>query len=191
MDPKSSYLLEIRLNCNHEKRRKDILYFSFNKVMDSNLCNFKDLVEEIVNQYPPSYLKVVHIFYYDEVKKCFPQVTTDYELLEMFSKHVEKKVLRMTIAYTDPIDAMPIPKCYTLENSDVLDIPCTPSMACPSLATASQSNEPICSQYSKPKTVSPLNLAQMNLMMLLMVLNIWQILNHKMNMWLLMMKACT
>jgi hypothetical protein len=142
-------------------------------------------------QYPHGYLEVVLIFYYDEIKKSFPQVTTDQELLEMFSKHVEKKVIGMTIAYTDPADTMPISECYTLENSDVLDIPCTPSMACPSLATASQSNEPICSQYSKPKTVSPLNLAQMNLMMLLMVLNIWQILNHKMNMWLLMMKACT
>jgi hypothetical protein len=94
----------------------------------------------------------VLIFYYDEIKKSFPQVTTDQELLEMFSKHVEKKVIGMTIAYTDPADTMPISECYTLENSDVLDIPCTPSMACPSLATASQYNKPICSHYSKPKT---------------------------------------
>jgi hypothetical protein len=67
-------------------------------------------------------LLVTHAFYYDEIKKCFPQVTIDQELLEIFSKHVEKKIIRMTIAYTDPTDAMPIPKCYTQENSDVLDI---------------------------------------------------------------------
>ncbi|XP_025800089.1 uncharacterized protein LOC112879881 [Panicum hallii] len=155
MDPKSSYLLEIRLSCNPKKHRKDILYFSLSNVVDSDLCNFKDLVEEIVNQYPPGYLEVVHVFYYDEVKKCFPRVTTDQELLEMFSKYVEKKVIRMAIAYTDSTHAVPILECYTPENSDVLDIPCTPSMACPSLATASQSNEPICSQYSKPKTNQP------------------------------------
>jgi hypothetical protein len=51
MDPKSSYLLEIRLSYNPKKRRKDISYFSFSKVVDSSLCNFKDPVEEIVNQY--------------------------------------------------------------------------------------------------------------------------------------------
>jgi hypothetical protein len=62
MDTKSSYLLEIRLSCNPKKCRNDILYFSFNKIVDSDLYNFKDLVEEIVNQYPPGYLEVVLVF---------------------------------------------------------------------------------------------------------------------------------
>ncbi|PVH66500.1 hypothetical protein PAHAL_1G264300 [Panicum hallii] len=137
------------------RRRKDISYFSFSKIVDSDLCNFKNLIEKIVNQYPHSYLEVVRIFYYEDVKKCFPQVTTEHELLEMFSKHVDKKVIRMTPAYTDPTYVVPVLECYTPENSDVLDIPCTPSMACPLLATASQSNEPIYSQYSKPKTSQP------------------------------------
>jgi hypothetical protein len=80
---------------------------------------------------------------------------TYQELLEIFSKHIEKKIIRMTIKYTDPTDVVPFSECYTLENSDVLDIPCTLSMACPSFATASQSNKPICSQYFKPKTSQP------------------------------------
>ena len=89
MDPKSSYLLEIRLSANPKKRRKDFSYFTFSKVVDSDLCNFKDLVREIVDQYPHGYQEVVHVFYYDGVQKCSPEITTDQELLEMFRKHVD------------------------------------------------------------------------------------------------------
>ena len=155
MDPKSSYLLEFRLSANPKKRRKDFSYFTFSKVVDSDLCNFKDLVREIVDQYPHGYQEVVHVFYYDAVTKCSPKITTDQELLEMFRKHVDSKVVRMTITYTDPTDDVPVPECYTPENSDMLDIPCTPSMPCPSLAAASQSTEPIYSQHTKPTTSQP------------------------------------
>ena len=89
MNPKSSYLLEIRLSANPKKRRKDFSYFTFSKVVDSDLCNFKDLVREIVDQYPHGYQEVVHVFYYDGVQKCSPEITTDQELLEMFRKHVD------------------------------------------------------------------------------------------------------
>ncbi|RLN12878.1 hypothetical protein C2845_PM09G23520 [Panicum miliaceum] len=155
MDPKSSYLLEIGLSCNPKKRRKGFSYFTFSKVVDSDLCNFKDLVGEIVDKYPHGYQEVVHVFYYDGVKKCMLEVTTDQELLEMFSKHIDNKVVRMIITYTDPADDVPIPECYTPENSDLLDIPCTPSMPCPSLAAASQSTEPISSQHTKPTASQP------------------------------------
>jgi hypothetical protein len=33
--------------------------------VDADLCNFKDLVEEIVDQYPHGFNEVVHVFYYD------------------------------------------------------------------------------------------------------------------------------
>ena len=155
MNPKSSYLLEIRLSTNPKKRRKDFSYFTFSKVVDSDLCNFKDLIREIVDQYPHGYQEVVHVFYYDGVKKCSPEITTDQELLEMFRKHVDSKVVRMTITYTDPTDDVPVPECYTPENSDMLDIPCTPSMPCPSLAAASQPTEPISSQHTKPTARQP------------------------------------
>ena len=146
MDPKSSYLLEIRLSANPKKRRKDFSYFTFCKVVDSDLCNFMDLVREIVDQYPHGYQEVVHVFYYDGVQKCSPEITTDQELLEMFRKHVDSKVVHMTITYTDPTDDVSVPECYTTENSDVLD---------PSLAAASQSTEAIYSQLTKPSTSQP------------------------------------
>ena len=73
----------------------------------------------------------------------------------MFRKHVDSKVVRMTITYTDPTDDVPVPECYTPENSDMLDIPCTPSMPCPSLAAASQPTEPISSQHTKPTARQP------------------------------------
>ncbi|RLN28084.1 uncharacterized protein C2845_PM05G11130 [Panicum miliaceum] len=155
MDPNSSYLLEIRLRCNPKKLRKDSSYYTFSKVVDSDLCNFKDVVREIVDQYPHGYQEVVHVFYYDGVKKCSREVTTDQELLEIFRKYVDSKVVHMTITYTDPTDDVPIPECFTLENSDLLDIPCTPSMPCPSLAASSQSTEPISSQHTKPIASQP------------------------------------
>jgi hypothetical protein len=84
----------------------------------------------------------VHVFYYSNVTKDSSQVRTDQELLEMFSNHVDGKVVHMTITYTDPKD-MPI-SCmsFHLEISEELNIPCTPSIVCPSLAPASQSTQP-------------------------------------------------
>ncbi|CAN6289119.1 unnamed protein product [Urochloa humidicola] len=73
----------------------------------------------------------------------------------MFSKHVGSKVVHMTIMYTDPTDPVPIPECYTPENSELLDIPCTPSIACPTLPAASQSTEQTCNQPTKPTTSQP------------------------------------
>jgi len=38
-------------------------------VVDSDLTNYKDLVESVVERYPPGYLEVAHVQYYDEVLK--------------------------------------------------------------------------------------------------------------------------
>ncbi|KAJ1253469.1 hypothetical protein BS78_K252300, partial [Paspalum vaginatum] len=109
MDPDSSYLLKIRLTGNPKKSRKDFSYFKITKVVDSDLCNFKDFVEEIVDQYPHSYNEIVHVFYHDDVQKTIPQVTTDQELLEMFRKHATSKVIHMTISYSEPIPTISEP----------------------------------------------------------------------------------
>ena len=61
MDPNSSYLLKIKLFGNPKKARKDIRCFCFEKVIDCDLTNYKDLVESIVEQYPPRYLEVAHV----------------------------------------------------------------------------------------------------------------------------------
>ena len=56
-------------------------------VVDSDLTNYKDLVESVVERYPPGYLEVAHVQYYDEVLKSFPEITSDQQLMTMFSKH--------------------------------------------------------------------------------------------------------
>jgi hypothetical protein len=109
-----------------------------------------DLVQEIVDAYPHGYNEVVFVFYYDELQKIFHQVTTDQELLAMFSKYVHSKVVRMTIIYTEPGDVVPIREPYTSENSEVLDIPSTPSVACPVIPQASKSTMPSASQSTMP-----------------------------------------
>ena len=145
MDPKSSFMLDIHLKANPRKCRKDSCY-RFSKVVDSDMCNFKDFVGEIMDQYPHGFQEVVHVFYYDDFQK-YVEVRTYQELLAMFSKHVDNKKVRMTITYTEPTD-VPIIECIHPEISARLDIPCTPSVACPSFAAPSQSTQP----SSKPIT---------------------------------------
>jgi len=111
MDPKSTYLLEIKLLGNPKKVRKDVRCFCFDKVVDSDTTNLKDLVDEITDQYPPGYLEVAHVQYYDEDLKSFLVVNTDQELMLMFQKHSNSKVVHMFIAYTVPSG------CYELSLS--------------------------------------------------------------------------
>ena len=73
--------------------------------MDSDLTNYKDLVESVVERYPPGYLEVAHVQYYDEVLKSFPEITSDQQLMTMFSKHSKSKIIIMFIAYCGPSGA--------------------------------------------------------------------------------------
>jgi hypothetical protein len=112
-----------------------------------------------VDQFPHGYQELVHVFYYNDVTKASSQVRTDQELLEMFSKHVDSKVVHMTITYTDPKD-MPIScMCFHPKISEGLDIPCTPSIPCPSLAAGSQSTQltPLPSQPTTSQQNEPAN----------------------------------
>ena len=95
-------MLEIKLLGNPKKVRKDVRCFCFDKVVDSDTTNLKDLVDEITDMYPPGYLEVAHVQYYDEDLKNFPVVNTDQELMLMFQKHSNSKVVHMFIAYSDP-----------------------------------------------------------------------------------------
>jgi len=56
---------------NRKKARKDVKCFSFDMVVDSDLSNYMDFVESIVDKYPPSYLEVAHIQYYDQRSENF------------------------------------------------------------------------------------------------------------------------
>ncbi|XP_037443040.1 uncharacterized protein LOC119311507 [Triticum dicoccoides] len=101
MDPNSTYLLRIKSFGSPKKARKDILCFCFEKVIDCALTNYKDLVESIVEKYPPHYMGVAHMQYYDGGLKTCPKVKSDHDLMLMFEKHSETKV-DMIIAYCDP-----------------------------------------------------------------------------------------
>jgi hypothetical protein len=102
MDPNSTFTLNIKLFGNKKKVRKDMICWTFDMVIDSDLTNYMDLVEEIVNKYPPGYLEVAHVQYYDDVMKTFPEVVCDQELMSMFEKHSKTKVVDMFISYCDP-----------------------------------------------------------------------------------------
>ena len=102
MNSDSTYLLEIKLVANIKKVRKDVLCWCFDKTIDSDTINLKDLVDEITDQYPPGYLEVAHVQYYYANLKTFPVVNTDQELMSMFEKHSNNKVVHIFIAYSDP-----------------------------------------------------------------------------------------
>jgi len=87
---------------NPKKARKDVICFCFEKVLDSYLTNFQDLVESIVDQYPPGYMEIAHLQYHDHDSKTFPEVKTDQDLMLMFEKHKKTKVVDMFIAYSHP-----------------------------------------------------------------------------------------
>ncbi|RLM69563.1 uncharacterized protein C2845_PM17G04830 [Panicum miliaceum] len=67
-----------------------------------------DLVDKITDLFPLGYLEVAHIQYYDADLKTFPVVNTDQELMSIFEKHSNSKVVHMFIAYSDPSE------CYQL-----------------------------------------------------------------------------
>ena len=101
MDLSSSYCLKISLLGNPKKARKEPLRFVFEMVIDSDLSNYNDLIASITEQYTPRYMEVVHVQYYDEVLKTFPEIKSDQELMAMFEKHLETKFVQMFITYCE------------------------------------------------------------------------------------------
>ncbi|RLN24749.1 hypothetical protein C2845_PM07G39090 [Panicum miliaceum] len=69
-------------------------------VVDSDTSNFKDLVDEIVDKYPPRYKELVTVVYFDETSENYLEVKSDQDLFAMFEKHVDSKEVVMYIAYT-------------------------------------------------------------------------------------------
>ena len=58
MDPKTCYNLEIRIIAYNTRSK----WFNFSKVVDGDTTNFKDLVDEIQDKYPPVYGDLVKLF---------------------------------------------------------------------------------------------------------------------------------
>jgi hypothetical protein len=71
-------------------------------VVDSDLINFKNLVDSIMEQYPPRYMEVAHVQYQDDVLKIFLEIKIDQELMDIFQRHMHTKVMVMFIVYTNP-----------------------------------------------------------------------------------------
>ena len=78
--------------------------FSFDMVVDLDKINYEDLIESVVEKYPLCYLEVAHIQYYDEGLKSFLEVKTDQELMSMFDKHLNRKVVIMFVVYQGSSD---------------------------------------------------------------------------------------
>jgi hypothetical protein len=52
MDPNTSFSLKIKLLGNHKKSRKNVKCVSFEMVIDSNLSNYKDFTDSVLEKYP-------------------------------------------------------------------------------------------------------------------------------------------
>ena len=68
--------------------------------------NFKDLVDEIMEEFPCGYGDVVKLFYFCADSKSNIQIHLDQDLMHMFAKHMSSKCCCMSIAYHKP-DADP------------------------------------------------------------------------------------
>jgi hypothetical protein len=40
-------------------------------VVDSDFPNYKDFIESVIEKYPPGYMEVAHVQYYDNVLRTF------------------------------------------------------------------------------------------------------------------------
>jgi len=77
MDSATSFLLKIHLLGNRKKARKVVKCLSFEMVVDSDLSNYNDFIDLVTKKYPPGYLEVPHVQYYDNVLKNFLEVKSD------------------------------------------------------------------------------------------------------------------
>jgi hypothetical protein len=132
-DIETSFNLEIRIITPTMRGS----WFGINKVVDSDTTNFKDLVDEIVDNYPHGCGDVVKLFYFCADSKSNIQIHFDQDLMNMFAKHMSSKCCFMSIAYHKP-DVEP-PKIPLWEN---VEIPCTPSMSAPSYVEPSKASQP-------------------------------------------------
>ena len=83
MDGNSRFNLEIRIVAPNYRGR----WYILDKVVDADLTNFKDLVAEVVNKYPPSFDHILKLFYSCIDIKAKIQICSEQDLLEMFAKH--------------------------------------------------------------------------------------------------------
>jgi len=98
----TNFLLDIKLISNCKKIRKGLKCWNFDMVVDSEKSNYMDFIQSVVDKYPPGYLEVPHVQYYDDVLRTFPEVNCDQDFLNMFDMHNKKKSVQVFISYCDP-----------------------------------------------------------------------------------------
>ena len=101
----SNYLLDIKLIGNRKNTRKDVKCWNFEMVVDSEKTNYKDLIQLVVDKYPPVYLEVPHVQYYDDFLKTFPEVKSNQDVLTMFDMHHKRKAVVLFISYCRPSES--------------------------------------------------------------------------------------
>ncbi|KAG2588400.1 hypothetical protein PVAP13_5NG332843 [Panicum virgatum] len=130
MDPNTSFDLEIRIISRNLNSQWDLL----NKVVDADFTNFRDLVDEVLEKYPPCSNEIASLFYFSMDRKTNIQICSDQDLVEMFAKHKASKCCLLSVCYHNP-DSEP-PEIPTWEFSGTvhsIEAPFTPSVSCPML----------------------------------------------------------
>jgi len=87
MDENSQFNLEIRIVDSKSRGR----WYCLDKVVDADFTNFRDLINEIVDKFPPYYGDLVKLFYTCMDTKSHIPVCCDQDLVEMFGKHKASK----------------------------------------------------------------------------------------------------
>jgi hypothetical protein len=77
MDPETSHNLDIRIIASNLCAR----WFSINKIIDSDITNFKDFVDDILEEYPCSYGNVVKVFCFCADSKANIETSSDKDLV--------------------------------------------------------------------------------------------------------------
>ena len=137
MDENSRFKLEIRIVAPKTRDR----WNSLDKVVDADFTNFRDLVDEVVEKYPPCFGDIVKLFYSCKDTKANIQVCSDQDLVEIFAKYKTSKCCYLTFYYHSLASEPPEILVWDVsttgqsnEDSFILSVPC-PSIAEPSLQT--------------------------------------------------------
>ncbi|KAK3137518.1 hypothetical protein QOZ80_5BG0453370 [Eleusine coracana subsp. coracana] len=133
MDQETSFLVNIRIVANNTRSR----WYFIDKVVDSDTTNFKDFIDEILDKYPCDYGDIVKLYYYCFDTKSSIPISTDQDLVDVFAKHVDSKVICMYLSYQNP--NCEAPKLF--EWHDSVQVLCTWSLVpIPSIELGTQSN---------------------------------------------------
>ncbi|KAJ1296452.1 hypothetical protein BS78_01G301600 [Paspalum vaginatum] len=123
IDPLSSYNLEIRIIANNTRFKS---WYRHSQVVDSDVTNFKDLVDDILKTFPCGYGDVVKLFCYCHGTKSNIEISSNQELVEMFAKHKSTKTCYLSFAYHHPSSEPPNVPLW-----EEIDLPSIPSASAP------------------------------------------------------------